>query len=50
MKHNSHLDSAYGGYCVFAQVEDDASFKVVDTIAAAVLEGSKPRIISMALQ
>merc|ERR1711934_1221172 len=33
---NSHLDEAYGGYCVFAQVEDDASFAVVDKIAAAI--------------
>ena len=30
--------SRYGGYCVFAQVADgdDASFKVIDAIAAAV--------------
>ena len=33
---NAHLDEAYGGYCVFAQVEDDASFAIVDAIAAAV--------------
>uniref|UniRef100_A0A7S4QEL1 peptidylprolyl isomerase n=1 Tax=Alexandrium monilatum TaxID=311494 RepID=A0A7S4QEL1_9DINO len=33
---NSHLDEAYGGYCVFAEVADDASFKVVDMIAEAV--------------
>ena len=33
---NSHLDSAYGGYCVFAEVADDASFATVDKIASAV--------------
>lgn len=33
---NAHLDDAYGGYCVFAEVSDDASFAVVDKIAAAV--------------
>ena len=38
---NSHLDTAYGGYCVFAQVEDDASFAIVDAIAAAVKSKSK---------
>ena len=38
---NAHLDEAYGGYCVFAQVEDDASFAIVDAIAAAVKSKSK---------
>uniref|UniRef100_A0A7S1SE54 peptidylprolyl isomerase n=1 Tax=Alexandrium catenella TaxID=2925 RepID=A0A7S1SE54_ALECA len=33
---NAHLDEAYGGYCVFAQVADDASFAVVDKIAEMV--------------
>mmetsp|Transcript_129343 Transcript_129343/g.258246 ORF Transcript_129343/g.258246 Transcript_129343/m.258246 type:complete len:152 (-) Transcript_129343:10-465(-) len=33
---NAHLDTAYGGYCVFAVVEDDASFVVVDRIAEAI--------------
>ena len=38
---NAHLDEAYGGYCVFAQVEDDASFAIVDAIAAAVKSKGK---------
>jgi len=33
---NAHLDTAYGGYCVFAVVEDEASFAVVDSIAQAI--------------
>mmetsp|Transcript_46974 Transcript_46974/g.87829 ORF Transcript_46974/g.87829 Transcript_46974/m.87829 type:complete len:165 (+) Transcript_46974:62-556(+) len=33
---NAHLDSAYGGYCVFAEVGDDASFAVVDEIAKVI--------------
>ena len=35
---NTHLDAAYGGFCVFARVEagDEASFRTVDAIAAAV--------------
>lgn len=40
---NSHLDTAYGGYCVFANVEedDDESFKVVDAIAKQIVEGGE---------
>mmetsp|Transcript_92177 Transcript_92177/g.256560 ORF Transcript_92177/g.256560 Transcript_92177/m.256560 type:complete len:151 (+) Transcript_92177:87-539(+) len=33
---NAHLDEAYGGYCVFAEVADDPSFAVVDRIAQEV--------------
>lgn len=35
---NTHLDSAYGGYCVFARVDpnDVASFRVIDAIATEV--------------
>ena len=33
---NVHLDGAYGGFCVFARVKNEASFRVVDAIAAAV--------------
>lgn len=33
---NPHLDAAYGGYCVFARVEDAGSFAVVDRVAGAV--------------
>ena len=42
---NTHLDAAYGGYCVFATVDetDAASFKTVDTLAAAIkAKGSVP--------
>ena len=28
LKPNLHLDAAYGGYCVFAEVDGDESFKV----------------------
>jgi cyclophilin family peptidyl-prolyl cis-trans isomerase len=43
---NTHLDAAYGGYCVFAEVapDDAASFAVVDQIAAMVKGGRKTRI------
>ena len=44
LKTNDHLDQAYGGYCVFAEVTDDASFKVVDAIAHAIAQGGKPKI------
>ena len=42
---NAHLDSAYGGYCVFAEVDthDAASNSTMDAIAAAI-KGSKPNI------
>ena len=46
---NAHLDQAYGGYCVFAQVEDDASFATVDKIAAAVKAQGKVKIESVQL-
>ena len=46
---NAHLDSVYGGYCVFAQIhpEDDASFAVVDSIAAVVKQRGTVDIVSM---
>ena len=52
LKSNGHLDTAYGGYCVFATVApgDAASFAVVDAIAAAVLRGEKPVVTSMAVE
>lgn len=43
LKTNTHLDEAYGGYCVFAQTEDEESFKVIDAIASAV--NAKGRVI-----
>ena len=46
LKANSHLDEAYGGYCVFAEVADDASFAVVDKIAAAIASGAAKTQIS----
>lgn len=51
LKANDHLDEAYGGYCVFAQVEagDDASFAVVDKIAAEVKAGTHTKILSMTI-
>ena len=44
---NSHLDEAYGGYCVFAEVADDSSFATVDRIAEAVKTGSNTKINSI---
>ena len=49
LQDNAHLDDAYGGYCVFAQVEDAASFATVDKIAAAVPTGRQPLITSITL-
>jgi len=48
LKDSPHLDSAYGGYCVFATVApgDAASWATVDAIAAAVPRGQKPLITS----
>lgn len=47
---NSHLDAAYGGYAVFAKVKDDASFQVVDAIAAAVKEKGRVGILEAVVQ
>ena len=46
LKDNAHLDSAYGGYAVFAAVDpgDAASFATIDSIARNILEGGKPTI------
>lgn len=47
LKANPHLDTAYGGYCVFAMVEagDANSFATIDAIAAAVADkGERPEI------
>lgn len=41
---NAHLDQAYGGYCVFAEVADEASFAVVDAIAQKVKQAGKVKI------
>jgi len=39
---NTHLDEAYGGYCVFALVEegDEESWGVVDAVAKSVAGGT----------
>ena len=49
---NAHLDSAYGGYCVFAQVDpsDEASFRVIDAIAAEVKTKGSVGIRSVSIQ
>ena len=44
---NAHLDEAYGGYCVFAAAEDEASLRVVDAIAAEVKAKGKVAIESV---
>ena len=44
LQDNIHLDSAYGGYCVFAEVRNEESFRVVDAIAAVIKNGEKPLI------
>ena len=46
---NDHLDDAYGGYCVFAQVSEDdaASFATVDKIATAIKSQGKVDIESV---
>eukprot|EP00415_Alexandrium_ostenfeldii_P005001 UN5001 len=47
---NPDLDTVGGGYCVFAEVLDDASsLETVDSLAAAVLQDRKPAILSARL-
>lgn len=47
---NSHLDEAYGGYCVFATCEGDVeSLRVVDAIASAVKQRGKVDISAVRL-
>lgn len=47
-----HLDTAYGGYAVWAVVDshDVESWKTIDRIASAVLAGKKPVIHSATLK
>jgi len=47
LKANSHLDTAYGGYCVFAEVTPEGMRNVVPKIAAAVAGGQNTRIIEV---
>lgn len=49
LQHNKHLDKAYGGYCVFAEVNNDASMQVCQAIAKAIPQGAKPKITSMTI-
>mmetsp|Transcript_4213 Transcript_4213/g.8797 ORF Transcript_4213/g.8797 Transcript_4213/m.8797 type:complete len:155 (+) Transcript_4213:51-515(+) len=41
---NPHLDEAYGGYCVFAEVADKNSYTTVDKIAKAIASGAQQTI------
>jgi cyclophilin family peptidyl-prolyl cis-trans isomerase len=51
LQDSPHLDTAYGGYCVFAAVapEDVASWETISAIARAIPAGSKPAIHKCAL-
>ena len=46
LQDNAHLDSAYGGYAVFASValDDSASWATMGAIRDAVLQGARPRV------
>eukprot|EP00929_Paragymnodinium_shiwhaense_P052722 TRINITY_DN26408_c0_g1_i1.p1 TRINITY_DN26408_c0_g1~~TRINITY_DN26408_c0_g1_i1.p1 ORF type:complete len:159 (-),score=24.87 TRINITY_DN26408_c0_g1_i1:152-628(-) len=52
LQHNPHLDDAYGGYCVFAQIDpsDAESFRTVDAIAQSIKQGQKVGIASIRLE
>lgn len=47
LQDNEHLNEAYGGYCVFANIQpDDAdSFQVVDKIADIIRENEGHRVL-----
>jgi cyclophilin family peptidyl-prolyl cis-trans isomerase len=47
---NAHLDVVYGGYCVFAVVQDDESFRTVDAVARKVKAGSPTTIVRMRIE
>lgn len=49
LKHNKHLDRAYGGYCVFAEVADEESMKTCQHIAALIPQGTKPKVLRMSI-
>lgn len=44
---NAHLDAAYGGYCVFAEVRDEQSFRTVDAVARKVKDAGSVGIVRM---
>jgi len=52
LKDNLHLDTVYGGYCVFAEVDprDATSWATINAIAAAIPKGVKPKIRAMEIQ
>jgi cyclophilin family peptidyl-prolyl cis-trans isomerase len=50
LKPNTHLDTAYGGFCVFANALDEESFGSIDAIAAAIPKDSKVPIISITIE
>ena len=49
LQNNKHLDKAYGGYCVFAEVANSDSMAVVDQIAKAILNGTKTKVRKISL-
>merc|ERR1711862_1081082 len=46
LQHNPHLDTAYGGYCIFAEIEkgDGQSFETADKIVASIKASRKVQI------
>mmetsp|Transcript_14627 Transcript_14627/g.28821 ORF Transcript_14627/g.28821 Transcript_14627/m.28821 type:complete len:166 (+) Transcript_14627:97-594(+) len=49
LKANVHLDTTWGGYCVFATVADQKSLGVVDAIAKAKKQDKKNILIKKAI-
>lgn len=47
LEDSPHLDSAYGGYCVFAQVapNDVASWDVIAKIATTIAKKQAPKVV-----
>jgi cyclophilin family peptidyl-prolyl cis-trans isomerase len=39
LQSNPEFDTECGGFCVFAEVVEEASFRIVDSIASALLHG-----------
>ena len=52
LKANSHLDEAYGGYCVFAEVaaSDQESWATVDAIADAIANRGQKTVQIQSMQ
>jgi len=52
LRPNKHLDTAYGGFCVFASVEEDdsTSFQVIDAIASAIPKEKKVPLLGVSIQ